>query len=119
MLHGWLIKSQESSKVDSPKGQKLPLIIFYHGNASNIGARLPLIESFQFNKVQAHYLLMEYRGFGKCTGKPSQTGFESDTKELMSYIRSDEFMTKHPELDHSKIYVQGISLGGAVAIYLA
>jgi len=58
-------------------------------------------------------LIVEYRGYGRSTGAPSESGLQLDAQTALQYLldRSD--------INHSKIFVFGRSLGGAVAIDLA
>ncbi|VDK89680.1 unnamed protein product, partial [Dibothriocephalus latus] len=53
-----------------------PTILFLHGNAGNIGHRLPLCHALQ-EVCGANFFLLEYRGFGYNGGQPSELGFRS------------------------------------------
>lgn len=59
---------------------------------------------------------MEYRGYGESTPthiKPSEEGIKSDSEAVMRFISS------HPDVDPTKIFIFGRSLGGAVAFHVA
>ena len=50
-----------------------PTIVFFHGNAGNIGHRLPNVQAMcQHNNVNV--LLVEYRGYGKSRGSANEEG---------------------------------------------
>ena len=60
-------------KQSSEYISSVPTLVYFHGNAGNIGHRL--------NNAQALYkhcgfnvLLVEYRGYGKSNGSPSEKG---------------------------------------------
>eukprot|EP00794_Sanderia_malayensis_P004384 gene4384-4968_t len=96
-------------------GKKLstsPTIIYFHGNAGNIGHRL-LNAHLIYMQTGCNVLLVEYRGYGKSEGTPSEQGLYLDAEAAMNYMLS------RPDIDHSKIILYGRSLGGAVAIALA
>lgn len=94
------------------KGLHIPTIIYFHGNAGNMGHRLQNA-SGMFHTLQCNLLLVEYRGFGLSTGAPSEKGLYNDARAAIDYL-----LTRH-DLDHSQIILFGRSLGGAVAIDVA
>jgi fermentation-respiration switch protein FrsA (DUF1100 family) len=83
----------------------------FHGNAGNIGHRLPiariLAEEFGYNAF-----LVEYRGYGFSTGDPNEKGLTIDAQTALDYIRG------RSDLNKTKLVIFGQSLGGAVAIGL-
>ncbi|CAD8052803.1 unnamed protein product [Paramecium primaurelia] len=101
-LKGWLIKQNDSINV--------PTVIFLHENAGNIGTRLQFLELY-FSNVKCNILIIAYRGYSDSTGKPSEQGLQLDGESIVNYLfhRND--------IDSSKIFVHGKSLGGAVAIH--
>jgi len=103
-IHTWLLLQESKSIV--------PTIIYFHGNAGNIGYRMPLGIDL-YRSLRVNVLMVEYRGYGNSQGSPSERGLNSDAQASLDFIlgRSD--------LDHGKIFLLGQSLGGAVAIKLA
>ncbi|KAE8625820.1 hypothetical protein XENTR_v10006400 [Xenopus tropicalis] len=89
-----------------------PTIIYFHGNAGNIGHRLPNALLMLVN-LKVNLLLVDYRGYGKSDGEPSEEGLYLDSEAVLDYV-----MTR-PDIDKTKIILFGRSLGGAVAIHLA
>jgi alpha/beta superfamily hydrolase len=99
ILNGLLIKS------DNSKG----LIIYYHNHSANIEqwSRSVLF----MNKLDYDVLLMDYRGFGKSTGKYNEKTFLSDSMLWYSYA-----------LDHyseESISLYGRGVGTTFATYVA
>ena len=93
----------------SNKSQARPVtILAFHGNAGNIGHRLP-ISRVLVNDVNCTVLMLEYRGYGLSTGIPNEKGLVIDAQTGLDYIRS------RSDLKGNKIVVFGQSLGGAVA----
>lgn len=86
-------------------------ILMFHGNAGNIGHRVPIAKVLA-NEYHCTVLQLEYRGYGLSTGIPTEPGLVIDAQTGLDYIRS------RSDLDKSKIVVYGQSIGGAVAIDL-
>ena len=86
-------------------------ILMFHGNAGNIGHRLPIGKVLS-ESLGCHVFMPEYRGYGLSTGSPDETGLAIDSQTALEYIRA------HPDLRRTKIVIYGQSLGGAVSIRL-
>jgi hypothetical protein len=115
-VHGWFMPATRGSD-DTPS--KLPVLLFFHGNAGNIGLRLPNAKAFLRHVHGVHLLLVDYRGFGDSDDAvPTEEGLQRDAVAAWDYVRT-ELATQRPDVDASQIYVFGRSLGGAVAVYLA
>ncbi|KAG2456579.1 protein ABHD13 [Erpetoichthys calabaricus] len=89
-----------------------PTIIYFHGNAGNIGHRVPNALLMVVN-LKVNVVLVDYRGYGKSDGEPSEEGLYIDSEAVLDYV-----MTR-PDIDKTKIILFGRSLGGAVAVHLA
>ncbi|XP_056630568.1 protein ABHD13 [Diorhabda carinulata] len=94
------------------KGKNSPTILFFHGNAGNIGHRLQNCVGLYHN-LHCNILLVEYRGYGLSEGVPSEEGLYIDAKTSLDYLISRN------DINHSQIIIFGRSLGGAVAVDLA
>jgi len=55
-IHTWLLLQDNSNNV--------PTIIFFHGNAGNMGFRLKMA-ALMFAITKCNILMMDYRGYGK------------------------------------------------------
>ncbi|KAI9853226.1 MAG: hypothetical protein M1824_001505 [Vezdaea acicularis] len=91
-------------------GRNITLIMF-HGNAGNIGHRVPIARVLQ-EHLACNILMVEYRGYGLSTGTPDEAGLMIDAQTGLDYVRH------RAETRDSKIVIYGQSLGGAVGIQL-
>lgn len=106
-IHGWWMPSAKSI----PDRQK-QVVLYLHGNGSNIGANLE--HANRFHQLGLSVLLIDYRGYGRSTGNfPNESQVYQDAKTAWDYL------VKERELDPSQIFIYGHSLGGAIAIDLA
>lgn len=87
-------------------------ILMFHGNAGNIGHRVPIAKILA-EELGCNVLMLQYRGYGLSTGTPNEKGITIDAQTGLDYIR------QRPDLGDSKIVIYGQSLGGAVGIGLA
>jgi uncharacterized protein len=85
-------------------------VLFFHGNAGNISNRLDRIRALKEPKVR--FFLLDYRGYGKSGGKPSEEGLYRDATAAY------QFLMKH-SVPPKNVFIFGESLGGAVAAELA
>ncbi|KAL0258418.1 bem46 protein, variant [Diplodia seriata] len=86
--------------------------LMFHGNAGNIGYRLPIAKILEA-ELGCNVLMLQYRGYGLSTGTPNEKGLTIDAQTGLDYIR------QRAELRGTKIVLYGQSLGGAVSIGLA
>ncbi|CAJ1935401.1 unnamed protein product [Cylindrotheca closterium] len=105
-IHAWLI-------LRTKEKNNLPTLIFFHGNAGNIGLRIPNA-LHMLQHLNSNILMVEYRGYGNSDSvKPTEAGLKKDAQAALKFI------SKHPKIDASKLFIFGRSLGGAVAFDLA
>lgn len=100
-IHAWTIR---------PDVRK-PIIIFFHGNAGNISHRVDRA-AWLLKEIEASIMLVEYRGFGRSEGKPSESGLYRDARAAYEWALADGRQA-------SSIVAAGESLGCAMAIELA
>ena len=103
VLHGWHMKQADSQR---------PTILFFHGNAGNMGLRMDNLEDFYF-QLGVNIFILSYRGYGKSQGHPSEEGLKLDAKAVIEYLFSSSIVNK------DQVFIFGRSLGGAVGIYAA
>jgi fermentation-respiration switch protein FrsA (DUF1100 family) len=99
-LHGWFA---------SPPDAKLATL-FLHGNAGNVTHRVQAILAIR--EAGSAVLVLDYRGFGKSEGSPSESGVKLDAEAAFDWLQKRGFP---PE----RIILHGESLGTAVAVDMA
>jgi fermentation-respiration switch protein FrsA (DUF1100 family) len=81
-----------------------------HGNAGNLTHRfLPIRE---ITAAGSSVLMLDYRGYGKSAGSPSEQGLYADADAAYLYLLDHGYSARH-------IVLQGESLGTAAAVDLA
>ncbi len=86
-------------------------VLMFHGNAGNIGHRLPIARML-LNLTGCNIFMLEYRGYGLSTGEPDEGGLLIDAQTALDYLR------ERAETSDHNLIVYGQSLGGAVSIKL-
>jgi uncharacterized protein len=86
-------------------------VLFFHGNAGNVSHRLA--HAAALTAAGLDVLLVDYRGYGRSTGRPSEEGLHHDAQAALAAIRAGA------GVDPARIVLMGESLGGAVALRLA
>ena len=100
-IHGWYIKHPEP----------LATLLFLHGNAGNISHRLDSLQIF--HELGLSVLIIDYRGYGRSQGHPSEQGTYLDAQAAWDYLVSRQHTAAQ------NIIIFGRSLGAAVAVQLA
>lgn len=99
-LEGWWI--------DNPQATTPSVILYFGGNAEDVLYTASQAEAFGARKL----LTMNYRGYGKSTGRPSQQALYSDALAIYDY-------TIGAGVRREDIVVVGRSLGSGIASMLA
>jgi pimeloyl-ACP methyl ester carboxylesterase len=86
-------------------------VLFLHGNAGNASHRLPHAQ--QLANLGLNVLLLEYRGYGKSEGTPSEQGVYRDANAAIEYL------VHTLDFPKERILIFGRSIGTAVAIEVA
>jgi fermentation-respiration switch protein FrsA (DUF1100 family) len=100
-LHGWWVP------VSAARGT----VLLLHGNAGNISHRLEYLT--MFNRLGYASLIIDYRGYGKSSGTPSEDGTYRDAEAAWQYLIEARKLKPHD------IVLFGESLGGGVVTWLA
>lgn len=95
-----------------PHPNPVGVALYCHGNAGTVADRIQTL-ALMNQRHNLSVLIFDYQGFGKSTGKPTQTGILSDARTARRWLAEKE------EIDEAEIILLGRSLGGAVAIDLA
>ncbi|MEN8126264.1 MAG: alpha/beta hydrolase [Planctomycetota bacterium] len=86
-------------------------MLFCHGNGGNISHRLDTLK--MFNELGINCLIVDYRGYGQSTGKPTEIGTKIDMLAGFQWLIEEK--RTRPE----QIILFGRSLGGSVAATIA
>jgi uncharacterized protein len=101
----------EGMLLHDHSGEPRKTVLFFAGNATQVSeyardfARLPA--------RGVNVLLMDYRGYGLSTGKPSAEAMKSDAEKVFDAAAS------HPYVDPESMIAWGYSVGTGVAVHLA
>jgi len=101
IIHGWFL----------PAAGARFTVLFLHGNAGNISHRLDSLRLF--HRLGLNILIMDYRGYGRSQGRPSEQGTYQDAEAAWRYL------VRTRGIPPEQILVFGRSLGGGVATWLA
>lgn len=88
-----------------------PTILFLHGNAQTVFEWAPVYKDLE--QVECGLLLIDYPGYGKSTGTPTETSLYAAGRAAISWLSTVK------QTDTESTIVFGKSLGGGVATYLA
>ncbi|WP_242728661.1 alpha/beta fold hydrolase [Microcoleus vaginatus] len=94
------------------KGGLGRVVLYLHGNASNVGANVE--HAYRFHRLGLSVFVMDYRGYGK-----SQGDFPSESQVYEDAQLAWDYLVKQRGINPNQIYIYGHSLGGAIAIDLA
>ena len=110
-LHGWYcspVRCQDGKGIPIDTGM---VVLWFHGNAGNISYRYDMIRAMMEIPVQV--FIIDYRGYGKSGGTPSENGLYVDAQAAW------DFLTSVQRIEPQRIVILGKSLGGVPAIDLA
>lgn len=100
-LHGWHIPHPGATQT----------LLFFHGNAGNISHRGDSIAIF--HRLGLSVLIIDYRGYGRSAGRPSELGLYRDASAAWDHLVSERGIAP------GQIILFGRSLGASVAADLA
>ncbi len=92
-------------KVENPKG----IVLYFHGNAGELSRWGIVVQNFV--AMEYDVLVMDYRTYGKSTGKLSEKALYKDAQLFYDYLLKS--------YSEDKIVVYGRSLGTTFATYVA
>ncbi|MDZ7749498.1 MAG: alpha/beta hydrolase [Halofilum sp. (in: g-proteobacteria)] len=101
-LAGWFVPHADPAA---------PVVLFLHGNAGNIGGRVESLQ--QLHEAGAAVLIIDYRGYGDSTGRPTEAGTYRDARAAWDWL------TRARGMPPGRIVIFGRSLGGPIAAHLA
>ena len=101
-IHGWHVPGESSTTL-----------LWLHGNAGNISHRVDNIAMLIRNTGFGVFII-DYRGYGRSEGRPSEKGLYMDAEAAFEHMTSD--LGLDPEED---IVLFGRSLGVGIAVEMA
>ncbi len=107
-LHGWRCRYGAASGG----GGGDATVLWFHGNAGNLSDRADLLLQLATH-LPAEVMIVDYRGYGRSGGRPSEGGLYRDARAAWRYLVEER------GVEPATIVVFGKSLGGAVAVDLA
>lgn len=81
-------------------------LVYFGGNAEDVALNLPV---FRAAFPDRSLYLVNYRGYGGSSGRPSESGILADALAVFDHVRAR----------HAEVAVIGRSLGSAVAVHVA
>lgn len=105
-VEAWLLPGRGAS-AEHPS----PLVIFAHGNAELIDTWPDYLRPYR--EWGLSVLLVEYRGYGRSAGSPSEGSIADDL--VLAYDQ----VTARPEIDAQRVILHGRSIGGGAVCALA
>jgi len=99
-LHSWFVGHPEARAT----------VLLLHGNGGNVSHRVQKLRIFYDMGLQV--LVLDYRGYGRSQGRPSEKGLYEDAAAAYEYLVDKR------GLKPGKIVVYGESLGSAVGVDL-
>jgi fermentation-respiration switch protein FrsA (DUF1100 family) len=97
--------------TDGAAAAQKPLMIFGHGNGEVIDYWLTALHGFRERGIGV--LLVEYPGYGRSTGSPSEVSIRA------AMVAAYDRMAADPRVDRTRIFGFGQSLGGGAICVLA
>ena len=88
-----------------------PAAIYFHGNGDTVDTGWWVAPHYASTGIST--LVVEYRGYGRSDGHPSETAIVADS------IRFYDWLVARPEVDPKRVIFHGMSLGGGVAVAVA
>ncbi len=88
-----------------------PTLLFFYGNGDCLANNVTLFEDFRRRGINV--AIAEYAGFGMSGGKPGEIGCRETAEVVFDHLAS------RPDVDASRIFAAGWSLGSGVAVDLA
>nr|WP_010471600.1 alpha/beta hydrolase [Acaryochloris sp. CCMEE 5410] len=102
---------EQISALYFPNPQATFTLLYIHGNAEDLGDIRPRLKQLQQSGLSV--FAYDYRGYGTSDGQPSEQNAYQDAKQAYAYL------TQELGVKPQRLLVQGRSLGGGSAVYLA
>ncbi|HVG17800.1 MAG TPA: alpha/beta hydrolase [Blastocatellia bacterium] len=110
-LHGWYCAPWRKLGGNLAPVHADMVLLWFHGNAGNLSHRYDMIKMLM--RIPVNVFIIDYRGYGKSEGAPSEEGLYADARAAWDYLTGGRGVP--PE----RVIIFGKSLGGVPAIDLA
>jgi len=107
-LNAWWLKP---APAQAPAPTAAMVLLWFHGNAGNLSYRADMM--LDLGRIPVQVFIVDYRGYGRSDGSPSEEGLYRDGQAAWRYLTADRGVPA------DRVVVFGKSLGGAVAVDLA
>lgn len=109
----------DDDKTDLYPVDERPTIIFMHENAGNLGLRIPQYKHYIEN-LEVNILSMAYRGYSYSEkAHINEAGLKRDADSILAWLEHQINNVTDSKINPQLVYLQGRSLGGGVAAYMA
>lgn len=108
------IQTSDHKKLEAwrlPVKAASQIAVIFHGNGGDVANFFPYQQFFQ--KIGITSYGFDYRGYGKSSGWPTESGLYRDAEAIVQYVMMREQVT--PE----NLIIVGISVGSGPATYIA
>lgn len=108
------LKAQDGVRLSGwwvPAPRPRAAVLFFHGNGGNISHHLDTLEIY--NRLGLATFILDYRGYGKSGGAPTEEGTHRDARAAWFHL------VRERGIPPGKILLVGRSLGGPIAARLA
>jgi len=110
-LHGWFCKPHRKMNGAFVPVPAEMTLLWFHGNAGNISYRYDMIRAMV--QLPVDVFIIDYRGYGKSEGRPSEQGLYLDARAAWEYLATER------NVPANQVIIFGKSLGGVPAVDLA
>ena len=109
-IHGWYVP-QNGGEDQVTTAEVVPCLLYLDGSNGNCSDRLQ--KSRVFHDLGFDVFIIDYRGYGRSAGAPTERGLMADALAAYSYVLDKRGVKPQ------RLYLYGEDLGAAVAIDLA
>lgn len=117
-VESYFVHTKDNKKIEVWKMSADPFVearpyvaIIFHGNGDSLESFLAV--QYWFSSIGITNYSFDYRGYGRSSGWPSESGIEKDSDALMEFVQLKERVTS------KQIIIFGHSIGGSPAARLA
>ena len=107
------LQTADGMKIEGwfmPAADGMPVILHMHGNAGNLSDRREVYNAY--HAAGFGVFALEWRGYGRNEGSPSEEGFYHDGRAAISWL-------KQQDIEESQIILYGESIGTGTATQMA